>query len=185
MKKYKLSYKAFERFGYNIVTLYDKIKQVVSNLPRQMQRNVNITAFSIAIFRLLVFKEINEWAEHIKHWYQKHNYKKHKRIFYTLRRILSGIYKAALYNARFIGLFFQLKGKVNSKGGLRKRLFRAFHGRFGSSTLKTIFQYKFKQVWCKSGAIGLKTITMHRNMQYVAKDAVSNRLTGGNYKYLK
>ena len=82
-------------------------------------------------------------------------------------------------------MFFQLKGKVNSKGGLRKRLFRTFHGRFGSSTLRTVFQYKFKQVWSKTGAIGLKTITMHRNMQYVPKEAVANRLAGGNYRYSK
>jgi hypothetical protein len=183
LKNYKLTYKTFESFGYTIVTIYDKIQAILKRLPRFMQKNLHTTAFSLALFRLLVFKEVNEWADHLKHWYQKHNYKKHKRIFYTLRRVFSGIYKTALHNARFTGLFFQLKGKVGAKGGLRKRLFRAFYGRFGSSTLKTTFQYKFKQVWCRSGAIGLKVITMHRNTQHVPKEAVSNRISGGRAKY--
>lgn len=148
-----------------------------------MKRNIQPGAFSLAIFRLLVFKEINLWTDHLHQWYQKHPYKAHKRIFYTLRRVLRGTFRVSRYNMRFLGMYFQLKGKVHSKGGMRKRLFRTFHGRFGSSTLKTVFQYKFKQVWCRTGAIGLKTITVHRNTQQVSKRAIPNKLASGNYTY--
>ena len=180
---YHLEYKASEGFNYSVVTIYEQVQKIIFSLPPFMQKNVKLGAFSLAMFRLLVFKEVNEWADHLKHWYQKFNYKKHKRIFYTLRRILTQVYSLAYYTMRFIGMYFQLKGKVNSKGGMRKRVFRAFRGRFGSSTLRTVFHYKFKQVWCKTGAIGLKTIIMYRNLQYLQKQAAPNRLTGGVYKY--
>jgi hypothetical protein len=180
---YHLEYKVNEGFNYSVVTIYEHVQKIILALPPFMQKNVKLGAFSLAMFRLLVFKEVNEWAEHLKHWYQKFNYKKHKRIFYTLRRILGRIYKLAYSTMRFIGMYFQLKGKVNSKGGMRKRVFRAFRGRFGSSTLRTVFHYKFKQVWCKTGAIGLKTIIMYRNLEYLNKQAVPNRLAGGIFKY--
>lgn len=173
-KKLIVSHTVNVNIGSNLITLYDKILAAIKYLPRQMHRNIQHHALASALYRMFVYKEVDEWTNHLQSWYQKHGYKKHKKIFYTLRRLLGSLYAIAASSMRVVGLYFQLKGKVNSKGGMRKRVFRAFQGRFGSSTLKTIFHYKFKRVWCKTGAIGLKTILMHRHTHRTLRRPVPN-----------
>lgn len=78
--------------------------------------------------------------------FRRHPFYRHRLIFFILRRLLGTILSLGKQIARVTGLFFQVKGKVSGKGGIRKKIYKAWAGKFTSATLKIFFKYRFRQV---------------------------------------
>lgn len=149
------------KVGTEYTQVMHKIRYAFRKIPRRMRRFIKRTNFVLTIFYLITFKEIHVWANFLQNLFYRYTYKKHRVVFYTVRRLLKLIGQNVFQYVTLSGIYFQLKGKVTGKGGTRKKTLRHSSGLFSASTHSHVFKYKFKQVWSKSGATGLKTIIVH------------------------
>lgn len=149
------------KVGTEYTQVMHKIRYAFRKIPRRMRRFIKRTNFILTIFYLITFKEIHVWANFLQNLFYRYTYKKHRVVFYTVRRLLKLIGQNVFRYVTLDGIYFQLKGKITGKGGTRKKTLRHSSGLFSASTHSHVFKYKFKQVWSKSGATGLKTIIVH------------------------
>ena len=130
-------------------------------LPRAMLKRFNQSNYLFTMFLLLLFGDTRSWAEYLKNMFRWYPFYKQRMLFYSLRRIFFKTFFTLKRNSNILGMYFSLKGKVAISGGQRKKVLRVHTGKFTCAEFNIKYRYKFCQIWAKSGAIGLKTITTY------------------------
>lgn len=124
-------------------------------------RNLNKSHLMIAVSYLFMYLDVNTFTDYINNIFSRKPYYRQKKIFYVMRRVLRYVGRKARNTLPIIGIYTQFKGKLTAKGGLRKRIFRVKSGKYSSANFSYIFKYRFKQLWSKTGATGLKLILLY------------------------
>jgi hypothetical protein len=78
-------------------------------------------------------------------------------MFYAIRKFMRRAYRGAHRFFHIGGFSLKFKGKIAVRGGLRKRTLWVKCGRYSNANFNVDYHYKFKRLWTKGGAVGLKT----------------------------
>jgi hypothetical protein len=137
-------------------------------LPIGFRRFFNKSKYIFTIMLLAVYLDVSIWSSYLNRIFFRTKPFRQRRLFNSLRALLPRTAVTCGLYSSIRGMYMSFKGKVASRGGLRKRVLRIGYGWYSSANFGLQYRYRFKQIWSKSGAIGLKTIitcgNAHKNI---------------------
>lgn len=170
-KNYRLKLLANIGVDTRLLHSLDELRGVFRAWKRMARKKFKTGRFAITFFLLILLMDTSILSDYLNSIFFRTPFYFQRRLFYNIRKIWPRVFRICSNYSQITGIYFSLKGKIASRGGQRKKVLRAYSGLHNNSNFGLQYKYKFKQVWAKSGAIGLKTVVIASNYhKYPSRD---------------
>jgi hypothetical protein len=144
--------------------LSSEIYHIIGSLPLRIRRFFRKAKYAFTMMLLVSYHDVGVWSSYLNKLFYRTKFFRQRRLFYTLRYLLPRTAQICGDYSSILGMYMSFKGKIASRGGQRSKILRTSNGWYSSANFGIQYKYRFKQIWSKSGAIGLKTIITCGNM---------------------
>jgi len=116
--------------------------------------NVNKQIIGVLYYSLLL-KDASIFINFLKRILNITKIKLHKKVFYSLKKILRKLFKPLFRFLGVAGVFFNIKGKIGVSGNAKKRRYFFFLGEHKTTTRTMKMDYKFTTITTFTGTLGM------------------------------
>jgi len=116
--------------------------------------NVNKHIMGVLYYALLL-KDASIFLNYFKRIVSLAKIKLHKKLFFSLKKILRKIFKPLFKFLGVLGVFFNVKGKIGVSGNAKKRRHYFFLGEHKTTTRTMKLDYKFTTITTFTGTLGI------------------------------